>query len=306
MKKIMILLVCVILAGCANEAAYSPEINPADFSSVVTNKYFTLTPGTNMVYLGDTEDGLEAVEVYVTNEKKIVMGVETVVVWDRVWLNGELIEDTKDWYAQDRQGNVWYFGEDSMELAGGKVTSRKGSWEAGVKGALPGIVMKASPRVGESYRQEYAKGEAEDMADVVSIAEKVSVEYGNFTGCIKTRDYTPLEPDVEEFKYYCPQVGLVLELAPEENERLELVQIELDSEEEPLVDENEPEDISVTVTEEDAKQTALRQVQGTVTDVSIETKYGIQAYVVEVRKTSGEEVDVVIDIETGEIVNIEE
>ncbi len=116
------------------------------------------------------------------------MGVNTIVVWDRVWLNDELIEDTKDWYAQDKYGNVWYFGEDSKEYEDGKVVSTEGSWEAGVDNAKPGIIMKANPVIGESYRQEYYKGEAEDMADVVALGVKVKVKYGSFSDCLQTRD----------------------------------------------------------------------------------------------------------------------
>jgi len=145
MKLVQVLVVSIMLgflfaAGCSGEAEqphqptiipteeeYNPQINPADFTTNVDNKYFTLTPGRILVYEGETEDSTEHIEVYTTYETKIVLGVETVVVWDRVWLEGDLIEDTKDWYAQDREGNVWYFGEDSKELVDGKVVSHAGS-----------------------------------------------------------------------------------------------------------------------------------------------------------------------------------
>ena len=126
------------------------------------------------------------------------MGVTTIVVWDRVWLNNELIEETYDWYAQDKEGNVWYFGEDSKEYENGMVVSTKGSWEAGVDGAKPGIIMEAHLRVGESYRQEYYKGEAEDMADVVAVGVTVTIPYGTFEDCLKTRNWSQIDPNLNE------------------------------------------------------------------------------------------------------------
>jgi hypothetical protein len=209
-----------------NEPIYDPKIIPSDFISEINNKFLTLTPGTTLFYESQTDEGLERNEFSVTDEKRTVMGVETTVVWDRVWLNDELIEDTKDWFAQDIEGNVWYFGEDSKDFEGGQLVSTKGSWEAGVDGAKPGIVMKASLQIGDSYRQEYYAGEAEDMGEVVSLGETVSVPYGTFSGCLKTKDWNPLEPGVIEFKYYCPQVGnMVFEEKPEGGEEVELIDV---------------------------------------------------------------------------------
>jgi len=311
MNKIIILFLCILVSGCAQQASeqvqdgYSPTINPADFSSAVTNKYFTLLTGTNMIYEGQTEDGLERIEVRVLNETKTVMGVKAVVVWDRVWLNGELIEDTKDLYAQDKEGNVWYFGEKSMELAGGKVVSYAGSWEYGVDGALPGIIMKANPKAGDSYRQEYYKGEAEDMADVVAVGESVTVPYRNFTNCLKTRDYTPLEPGADEYKYYCPQAGgVALEVVAEDGERVELIDIKYESDTK-VEFQKEPEGLVTNITEAQAKQIAIKQFPGIPTDVAIETKYGKLAYVVEIDPPSGRETDVIVDAQTGQILGME-
>ena len=154
------------------------------------------------------------------------MGVNTVEVWDRVWLDGELIEETLDWYAQDKSGNVWYFGEDSKEYESGEVTSTKGSWEAGVNGAKPGIIMQAEPKIGQPYRQEYYQNIAEDMAQVVGIDESVTVPYGSFTGCLKTRDWNSLESGTDEHKYYCPGVaGVVLEVSVVDGEKVELIDV---------------------------------------------------------------------------------
>jgi hypothetical protein len=196
-------------------ASYTPEIDPSDFVKEIDNPYFPLEPGTTWVYEGETPEGTERVEDTVLRETKRVMGVECVVLRDRVWLNGELIEDTVDWHAQDKEGNVWYFGEYTKEYENGKVVSTEGSFEAGEEGALPGIIMPADPKVGDSYRQEYYRGEAEDMAKVISLngtglTDAVSTPYGSFNeDVLVTKDWNPLEPDILEHKYYAPGVGLI-------------------------------------------------------------------------------------------------
>jgi hypothetical protein len=217
--------VLLLLAGCAS-VPYSPRIVPEDFVGTIDNRFMLLEPGTKFVYQGISDEGRERNEVFVTRETRVVMGVRCVVVKDTVWLNGELTEDTYDWFAQDKQGNVWYFGEDSREYKKGQLVSTEGSWEAGIDGALPGIIMKADPKVGESYRQEYYAGEAEDMAEIVALEEGVSVPGGSFTGCLKTIEWTPLEPGVAEYKYYAPKVGVVLETVRGSRERMELVEID--------------------------------------------------------------------------------
>jgi hypothetical protein len=165
---------------------YHPVIDPADFTSIIDNPYFPLTPGTTYVYEGDAGNGFEHIEMTVRDETKEIVGVQCAVVEDTVTIDGEVAEVTLDWYAQDKEGNVWYFGEDSKEYENGKVTSTQGSWEAGVDGAEPGIIMKAQPSVGEEYRQEYYAGEAEDMARVESLSESASVPTGSYTDCLKT------------------------------------------------------------------------------------------------------------------------
>jgi hypothetical protein len=185
--------------------AYTPHIDPVDFTTTIDNQYFPLKPGTTFDYDG----GAERDEFTVTSDTKKVMGVECVVVNDKAWENGKLIEQTYDWFAQDKEGNVWYFGEDTKEYENGKVTSTKGSWEAGVDGAKPGIIMQADPKVGESYRQEYYEGEAEDMAKVLSLNESLTVPYGSFDDVLVTKEWTPLEPSYHEHKYYARGVGQV-------------------------------------------------------------------------------------------------
>jgi len=207
---------------------YNPLIDPADFVQSIDNQYFPMTPGTIFTYNGQGEAGVETIKMSVTSETKAVMGVTCAVISDSAWLEGELIEATFDWYAQDIDGNVWYFGEAVDNFENGVLVNHNGSWEGGVDGALPGIIMQADLQIGESYRQEYYAGKAEDMGEVASLDESLTVPYGSFQGCLKTRDWNPLEPDVEAHKYYAPGIGFVLEVkcigGPD---RVELVDISM-------------------------------------------------------------------------------
>lgn len=209
------------------EETYNPIIDPADFVAEIDNPYFPLKPGTTFIYQVETEDETERNEVYVTHQTREILGVTCTTVKDSVWdEDDELVEETYDWYAQDKDGNVWYFGEDSKAYENGVVVSTAGSWQAGVDGANPGIIMKANPQIGDSYRQEYYKGEAEDMAEVLSLSETASVPYGSFTDCLKTKEWTPLEPDVVAHKYYAPDVGFVMEVMVQGgSERVKLTDI---------------------------------------------------------------------------------
>lgn len=192
---------------------YRVEIDPAAFSSVVDHPYFPMLPGSRWVYESTAPDGeSETITVEVLDERRTVMGVETIVVHDVVEAgDGELIEDTDDWFARDVDGNVWYFGEETTAYEDGVATD-DGSWEAGVDGALPGLVMPADPVVSDTgYRQEYLAGEAEDMARIIAVGGAVGVPFGDFDDVIVTRDWTPLEADVVEQKTYARDVGVVFE-----------------------------------------------------------------------------------------------
>jgi len=189
--------------------AYNPTIDPATFTSHVTNKYFPLVPGKTSVLEGTRDGRPQHTEVTVTNETRVIMGVTCVVVRDTVTSNGALVEKTTDWYAQAANGDVWYFGEDTKEYENGTVSSTKGSWEAGVDGAQPGIIMKGNPQVGESYRQEYRPGEAEDMAKVVRVEPSIQVPGGTYRDILVTEDTDPLNPDRIDEKRFAPGVGLV-------------------------------------------------------------------------------------------------
>jgi hypothetical protein len=212
-----ILLLGVVLVGgvsCTTlgfkVADYNPQIVPADFRDVVDNPYFPLKPGTMMKYIvnekGETSDNY----MEITHDTKTVMGVKCVVLRDTVLKNGVLREESWNWYAQDKEGAVWYFGEDSKEFNdSGSLVSTLGSWEAGVKGALPGIVMPGQPKIGQpAYRQEYYRGEAEDMGQVAALDDEVTVPFGTFKGCLKTNEWSMLESDTEN-KWYAKDIGWV-------------------------------------------------------------------------------------------------
>ena len=190
---------------------YQPDVDPANFVAVVDNSYFPMLVGSRWVYEGEADGAAERVEIVVTDQHKTVMGIAATVVRDSVFVDGELVEDTYDWFAQDRDGNVWYLGEDSQEIARGEVVSTEGSWEAGVDGALPGIVMPAKPAVGAAFRQEYYVGEAEDMFEIIDVGGSVEVPAASFEDVVTTRDWTPLESEVIEEKQYAPGVGKVRE-----------------------------------------------------------------------------------------------
>jgi hypothetical protein len=189
-------------------------LSAADFTVDITNRYWPMEPGDRWVYDSSDADGaLQHVEVTVLDETyTVAAGIVARVVHDVVTEDGVLVEDTRDYYGQDADGNVWYLGERTTEYPPGEPPSTAGSWEAGVDGAQPGIAVPADPRPGLAYRQELLPGEAEDRAVVLSTDEKVQTPTGTYTGALLTRETTPLEPDVAELKFYVPGVGQVLSL----------------------------------------------------------------------------------------------
>jgi hypothetical protein len=203
-----------LLQGASSAVTAESEItlkfDPHNFVRVVDNRFFPLQPGTRWVYKG-VEDGEEETNVtIVTHDRKEILGVSTIVVFDRVFLaSGELKEKTFDFYAQDKEGNVWYMGENTKELENGRVVSTEGTWQAGRNGAKAGIIMLAHPQIGDQYRQEFLAGEAEDEARVVARGLDIKVPFGSFHNCIKTVEWTRLEPGVKEAKVNCPDVGFV-------------------------------------------------------------------------------------------------
>jgi hypothetical protein len=193
------------------DGPYDWTIDPQDFVAGVDNPYFPLEPGTVLVYEGQSDGEREVVTIRVTDQTREILGVTCVVVRDTVEVAGEIHEDTFDRYAQDVDGNVWYMGEATKEFEDGEVSSTEGSWEAGVDGALPGVIMPAQPEVGLSYTQEHYAGDAEDKGKIVVLGESVTVPYGSFDEVLVTEDWTPLEPKFLEHKSYAPGIGVVFE-----------------------------------------------------------------------------------------------
>ena len=215
------------LAACQRlgGAPYDPVIDPSNFVPQVDNPYFPLRPGTTFIYEGHTAKGFEHDEFAVTRNTRVILRVTCVEVHDTVTVDGELTEDTLDWFAQDRDGNVWYFGENTHELEDGLITTIDGTFMAGVNGDKPGIIMKAHPAIGDFYRQEFSLSNAEDFAETVSLAASVTVPAGTFHNCLKSKETTPLETDLLEYKFYAPGVGNVLTVDARTGDREELVQI---------------------------------------------------------------------------------
>ncbi len=225
----MVLLLLAACGGSSSDGGSRTRRNPdppepafsaqrfGPESATIAHAYLPLVPGTTWTYTAETEDGIETTVVEVLDETRTVAGVECRVVWDRVFLDGVLVEDTWDWFAQDDEGNIWYLGEavDNYEYDDdGNLleVTHEGAWEAGEDGAQAGILIKGDPAVGDSYRQEYYEGVAEDMAKVVALDVTVELENGvEYEGCVQTLEWNPLEEDSEEYKYYAPGVGLVKE-----------------------------------------------------------------------------------------------
>ena len=200
------------------DTSYNPVIDPANFIAGVDNHYMPLVPGQTFHYLNTITEGTtitkQDITLTTTHDTKVILGMTCVVVHDLVTIAGTttILEDTLDWYAQDKDGTVWYFGEDTKKYESGVgPADTEGSWEAGVNNAKPGIVMYADPEAYKNvpYRQEYLPGVAEDKAEVLSVIESATVPYGTFTNCVMTKDYSDIEPDVVEHKYFAPGVGQV-------------------------------------------------------------------------------------------------
>jgi hypothetical protein len=202
MKPLLLLLSALLAAAGVSAAApaVTKRFSPTSFR--VTNPWFPLKPGSTYVYRG-VRDGKGARDVVtVTHGAATINDVRCAAVRDRLYLDGRLAERTTDWYAQDTAGNVWYFGERTAELgAAGKVTSTEGTWQSGHDGAQAGIFMPANPQVGQSFRQEYYKGHAEDHFRVI----------GRSKHLLLTKEWTPLEPGVIDHKLYRRGVGTVRE-----------------------------------------------------------------------------------------------
>jgi hypothetical protein len=223
------ILVIAVAVGCGSDGSTSSDaptesgglpqgadhvsLDPAEFTTEIDNPWWPMTPGSRWVY--DEVEGGERlrVEVTVTDETRTVDGIEARVVRDVVTdANGEPVEVTDDWYAQDSEGNVWYLGEDTAEYENGKPVNTHGSFQAGTDGAEAGVIMPADPQPGLEYREEYYADEAEDAAKVLSLSEQVGVAAGHYEDLLMTSNVNPLEPKVQEYKFYARGIGPVLAL----------------------------------------------------------------------------------------------
>jgi hypothetical protein len=202
-----------------------PDVEGVTFVAAVDNPYFPLPVGASWTYESTTPEGVERIEVSVSAETKTIQGVVATVVKDTVYLDDVIIEDTFDWYAQDSDGNVWYLGEDTCEFVDGVCDGvHAGAWEWGVDGALPGIIMPATPTVdGQPYYQEYYPGVAEDVGEVIEVDVSVTVPAGMYTDCIKTHDTSTLDPELDENKIYCRGIGNVFVEEPDFDVELTMV-----------------------------------------------------------------------------------
>ena len=203
------------------------KVDPAGFTTEIDNRYWPMKPGSHWVYREtDAAGDVRRNDVVVTRKRKTIMGIKAIVVHDTVRQGGRLTEDTFDWYAQDSEGNLWYLGEDTTEYHG-RTKTKEGSWEAGVDGALGGVVVPAHPKPGLRYREEYYKGHAEDGAAVLTRHAHAKVPHGTYDNVLQTRNFSPIEPNVVEEKFYAPGVGVVLEITVSGgSDRSELVSFE--------------------------------------------------------------------------------
>jgi len=212
--------VCARMGG----GPYDPAIDSSRFVTTIDNPYYPLTPGTTHTFVAQTSDGVVTQVTAVTHNTVVIQGVTCVEVHDVVYLNGEVEEDTLDWFAQDTDGNVWYFGENTRTISGGLTTSVEGTFKAGLNGDKAGIIMKAHPVGDDFFRQEFVLGTGEDAEHVISLNESVTVPYGSFDGCVEIEETTALESEVVH-DFYAIGMGPVLSISMPTNERLELVAV---------------------------------------------------------------------------------
>jgi len=216
--SIAVLAAVLALSACGGKSSSLPDgtksvkLDPSKFTTEIDNPYWPIRPGSHWVY-SEVEDGeAQRVDVTALDRTKTLGGVTARVVHDQVTRKGQVLEDTYDWYAQDSDGNVWYLGENTKEYENGKVKTTEGSWAYGVDGAQAGVVVPADPEQGLKYREEYYAGHAEDAAEVLNTTSQVQVPYGRFKDAVLTRNFSSLEPTVEEMKLYAKNVGPVMEL----------------------------------------------------------------------------------------------
>jgi len=200
-------------AGTSAHGGYEPVLNPGDFVRVIDNLYYPLPVGRTLIYRGVRDGQTQTDRVHVTSGTKVLEGITATAVSDVARHNGKLLEKTTDWFAQDKQGNVWYLGEDTAAYLPNGQIDRSGSWQAGVRDGEPGIIMLAHPQIPDAYRQEFLRGQAEDTAWIVNKGGSVRVPFGVVHHILTSLEFTRLEPGVIDQKIYAPGIGIVRELS---------------------------------------------------------------------------------------------
>lgn len=226
--------ILILVTACSGGAettssaeTYTFNLTATDFVPGIDNPYYPLIPGTKWVYEAKLEDGtIERNEIEVLHETREIMGVTATIVHDVVYVEGQVTEETFDWYAQDKDGSVWYLGEDVNNYENGVLSNHAGSWEWGKNGALPGIIMWPDPsaHLNEEYYQEYYVGEAEDKGQVLGVNESVTVPYGSFENVVKTYDFSAIDPDLKENKFYAAGIGNIKEIDLSTGEEVVLIE----------------------------------------------------------------------------------
>jgi hypothetical protein len=202
------------VAGLSLRTDSAPDVpvprHRRDLATTGRSRYWNLTPGFTAVFEGVEDGEFHHLTITVTRKARVIDGIPCRVVVENEQVEGVIQEISQNYFAFDRRTkNVYYFGEDTDIYEGGVITSHEGSWASGVNGAKFGLVMPGNPALGAQLQQERAPGIAEDLAEIVQTGRRAHTPAGTFKGAFKTRETTPLEPDVVEFKMYAPGVGLV-------------------------------------------------------------------------------------------------
>ena len=237
-RTAILLLWILVLAACTSkegpsparqpDQTYQPDIRIADFpeSTTFTHPYFPYQQGSTYIYGGQSDEGTVRIELERTAVTRIIMGIICSGIQDKTWIAGQLLEESLDWYAQDKEGNIWFMGQELTNYnSDGIIINHNGSWEAGVHGVKPGIVMPAHPQPGLVYREEYFFNVAEDQAEIIAIDMTIAIPLGTFENCLKIKGWTELDQEVLEYKYYAPGKGIIQELSVKENEEIVLGEI---------------------------------------------------------------------------------
>ena len=295
--------------------SYSPSINPQNFTvGAITTKYFSMSAGKHLIYNTTTEEGTKRIEVLVPGWTKEIMGVTTLVVWNRIYVNDELVEDTRDYLAQDHSGNIWYFGEDVDNYENDIINNHDGAWIAGADGAQPGILIPSQPIVGQEFRQEYYTGKAEDIGRVEWVGVAVDVPAGYFNDCVQLHEWNPLDDSARD-TYYCNDASAIA-LEIEEDERVELVYISFTGaldiplpaayEAQGVQDVTTLQETSTLqeelTTPEEAIAIALATVNGDFVDIETRLENNVATYIVSVDTGSSIQ-EVIVDANSGEIIS---